>query len=436
MNDPTEIGIASLVLVLLVFLMSIVESSITRLSRLSLKVLAEKETDPRLALLGEIAKDRRHFLLPVQFGIQLLLIALTVLLFLIFASPSEALTPALLTLGAMFLVIVLFRQLLPRLITERNPERVLRKSIPFFSGVYRILNWCSFPIFAAVRAFSNNRNGETDNAADEETTEEEIQAYLGVGEEEGIFEQAESALIQSALLFGSTLVREIMTPRSEMVAIELNATIGELKDLMVSTKHSRIPVFREHIDQIQGIVYVRNLLGILTPDKETDSIAPLVNDALLVPETKKLAPLLKEMQENAEHMAIVINEFGAVAGLVTIEDVLEEIVGEIHDEDELRKVDIFYEGDRSYVVRGSVEIEDLEEVLNVHLEERDVTTFSGYLVDILGRVPVPGESISLEPFSVEILSSDRKRIHTMRVRLLDRTPDSQEEPKPLARREG
>lgn len=436
MNGPTEIGIASLILLLLVFLLSIVESSITRLSRLSLKVLAEKETDPRLALLEEIARDRRQFLLPVQLGIQLLLIALTVLLFLFFASPPRALTPALLTLAAMFPVIFLFRQLLPRLITERNPEGILRKSIPIFSRGYRILRWFSFPIFAAVRAFSNNRNGEAENGADEETTEEEIQAYLGVGEEEGIFEGTESALIQSALLFGSTLVREIMTPRSEMVAIDSGATIGELKDLMVSSKHSRIPVFREQIDQIQGIVYVRNLLGNLTPDQETESIAPLVNDALLVPETKRLAPLLKEMQESAEHMAIVINEFGAVAGLVTIEDVLEEIVGEIHDEDELRKVDIFYEGDHCYVVRGSVEIDDLEEVLNVKLEERDVATVSGYLVDILGRVPHPGESISLEPFAAEILSSDRKRIHTIRVRMANRAPEPLQEPKPLARREG
>src|SRR5690606_715007 len=246
-----------------------------------------------------------------------------------------------------------------------------------------------------------------------------------------IFERTESRLIQSALEFGNTLVREIMTPRNEIVAIEESATLGELRDLIVSSKHSRIPDNRERIDQIVGIVYVRNLLAALDPGEENETIRPLISEPLLVPETKNVSALLKEMQAQAEHMAIVINEYGAASGLVTIEDLLEEIVGEIRDEDELERIELLYEGGGNYIVRGGVEIEDLEEALGVDLGDPDVATVSGLVVGHLGRVPSPGERIVLNGLVVEILSSDRKRIHTMRIHLAtspSESSESEEEP--------
>jgi CBS domain containing-hemolysin-like protein len=252
---------------------------------------------------------------------------------------------------------------------------------------------------------------------DEEASEEEIQAYLGVGEEEGIIEEDESELIQSALEFGDTLVREIMTPRTEIVAIQEDATIQELKDVMVSSKFSRIPVYRERIDHIVGVVYVRNLLGYLGDGNGDDPITPLINRLWFVPETKKVSALLKEMQSNAAHMAVLIDEYTSVSGLVTIEDVLEEIVGDIRDEDELEKIDVAYAGEGNYIVHGGAEIEELEETLGVDLGEPDVTTVSGLIVDHLGKVPAPGEMIVLGGLSVEVLSSDRKKIQTMRVKV-------------------
>lgn len=412
-----------------IFLLSIVESAVTRMSRLSLKVLAERHTAPRFRLLEEISKDRRHFLIPLQFGNQVLLILVAVIgtLWLIEFNFSY---PALTSTLIMLAIVVFFRQLFPRLLTQNNPERVLLGILPWFSGLYRTLYWASYPLVAVLTKFLSTdaelraRNGN----GDEEASEEEIQAYLGVGEEEGIFERTESRLIQSALEFGNTLVREIMTPRNEIVAIEESATLGELRDLIVSSKHSRIPVYRERIDQIVGIVYVRNLLGALDPGQEGETIRPLISEALLVPETKNVSALLKEMQAQAEHMAIVINEYGAVSGLVTIEDLLEEIVGEIRDEDELQRIELLYEGDGNYIVRGSVEIEDLEEAMGVNLGDPDVATVSGLVVGHLGRVPAPGERIVLKDLVVEILSSDRKRIHTMRIHLATPPSTSEEEP--------
>lgn len=403
-------------LTLLLFCLSVVEHCVTRISRVALRALAETVTDPKVGLLEEIARDRIHFLVPLQFGIQVLQVSLTVLMAALFAA-ARVDSPFLLALLSAVSVVLLFRQLIPRLITQGDPEKVLLTVLPLFTGFYRVLRWLSSPLLAILRvAHASRMRNHLPNAHDEETTEEEIQAYLGVGREEGILEGEESALIESALEFRTTLAREIMTPRAEIVAIEETAVISQLRSVMVLSKHSRIPVYRENLDQIVGVVYVRNLLAHLEEGTGNDPITPLINNAWFVPETKRVLELLKEMQTHAEHVAIVINEYGAVSGLVTIEDIVEEIVGEIRDEDELQEVDLRYEADGTYLVRGGVEIEELEAALDVDLGDIDVATVSGLVVGHLGRVPPAGEKVNLHGLEVEVLSSDRKRIHTMRVR--------------------
>lgn len=420
--------LATILLITLVWFLSLVEFCIIKPSRLALRVLAERETDKRLSLLKEIARDRSHFLLPVQVGIQFVLVV--VALWIPLQLQSKEVEPwVILSFLILVLLISLFRELLPRWMTHRDPERVLIRILPLITPLYRVLRWCTWPLIALLARINNQANRQNGMESEEEASEEEIQAYLGVGEEEGIFEEEESRLIQSALEFRSTLVREIMTPRTEIVAIDERATIGELKDLIVASKHSRIPVYRESIDQIVGIVYVRNLLSYLEAGKENHPITPLLNEALFVPETKKVSELLPDMQAGAEHMAIAISEYGAVSGLVTIEDVLEEIVGEIHDEDELQRMDLVYEGNGSYIVRGGVEIGDLEEALAVDLGDVPVSTVSGLIVSHLGKVPVAGEVLKIQDLQVEILSSDRKKINTMRVRL---SPESEKVNRPAA----
>jgi CBS domain containing-hemolysin-like protein len=315
----------------------------------------------------------------------------------------------------MLTVVSVFHQLIPRLLTHRSPDTVLLRLLPSFAVAYKVLYWISYPVTGVLaKLTAKNRTHEPE----EETTDEEIQAYLGVGEEEGIFESTETRLIQSALEFGDTLVREIMTPRSEIVGIEENATLSELRNVMVTTKHSRIPVYRDTLDQIIGMAHVRNLLSHMEIGSKEESISPIVQEILVVPETKHVSPLLTELQEQAQQMAIVANEYGTVSGLVTVEDLLEEIVGEIHDEDESRRIDMVYEGAGQYVVRGGIEIDDLEEALGIHYGEHDASTVSGLVVDRLGKVPNPGETIVLDGTRIEILSSDRKRIHKLRVSVL------------------
>lgn len=411
---------------ILLFFFSVVESSIGRLSHLSLRVLAEKEKG-RLGMLQAIASDRSQFLLPLQFGNQILLVAIALLTGFGFVGSNMRYAPFW-AIVAMVGMIGLFRQLLPALIAQSGPEKVLLWLLPFFRYFYMALRWISAPIFIVLRAVSraSEEKAQLLLENEDEASDEEIQAYLDVGEEEGIIEEDESKLIQSALEFGDTSVRAIMTPRTEIVAIEEKATLTELKDLIVSSKFSRVPVYRERVDQVVGVVYVRNLLSYLDEGRGEEPITPLTKKAWFIPETKKVSQLLREMQSSAEHLAIVINEYTAVTGLVTIEDVIEEIVGEIRDEDEAEKVDLVDQGEQGYIVNGGAEIKELEEALEMDLGEPYVTTVSGLVVEYLGKVPSVGEKVVLNGLLVEILSSDQKKIQSMRIRKIEESAQREE----------
>lgn len=406
-------------LIIVLFFLSLIESSIARLSQVSLKVLAEKREHEKIQLLENISKDRIQFLLPLQFGIQVVqsVIAVLVSTLCLMSALPYAVGWALLI---MLTVVFLFHQLIPKMLIRGDPGRVLLRLLPFFGKCYQFLEWLSVPLSAILSsAHATQKKRQISTSQEEEPNEKEIEAYIDVGEEEGIIEEAESELIQSALEFGNTLIKEIMTPRADMVAIEEGANLSELQELMITSKHSRIPVYRDQPDQIVGVAYLRNVLARVREGKGQESITRLVTKPMLVPETQRVSKLLKEMQENTEHVAIVVNEYGVVSGLVTIEDVVEEIVGEIRDEDELQKTDLIREAGGSYIVCGRAEIEDLERALQVNLGDRKVTTVSGLVVGHLGRVPRPGERVKLNGIQIEIVSSDRRKIHTVRVTRLD-----------------
>ena len=415
MSYLVELEFFTIVLLLLVLLfLSTLEAVISRLSRLTLRILAKREGEIAGGLVKRIVRDRGQFLLPLEFGSHLAQVGLAVLITSMLLGGAWPYAPLVAFLILLFTVFI-FRHLVPKIVAQSDPEQLLARLLPPLSRCYPILLWLSVPLASSLRLFQRwSRPEDEDGSQEEEATEEEIEAYIGVGEEEGIFEEEESDLIQSALEFGSTLVKEIMTPRTEIVAAEEQTTISELKELVVSSKHSRIPIYRGSLDQIVGLVYVRNLLTHLKESGGDDPIAPLVKKPLYVPETKKVPELLKEMQGQAEHMAIVINEYGTVSGLVTIEDVLEEIVGEIWDEDEMRRVDVVYEGEGNYMVRGGVEVDELEDTLGLDLGETDVTTISGFVVAHLGKVPSAGEVFSINGTQVEILSADERKISAMR----------------------
>jgi len=232
-----------------------------------------------------------------------------------------------------------------------------------------------------------------------------------------VHDQDAGRLIDSVARFSKLLVRDVMTPRPDLVAVAAGASVGELRRLLRETKYSRLPVYGENLDDIQGVVSVRNLMeheG--TPE---EAIRPLVREALLVPETKKLADLLKELQSRRLTFAIVIDEYGATAGLVTMEDIVEELVGEIKDEYDVETEPISVEADGAVLVSGRVNLDRLEEALEAGLAGGDeVGTVGGLVSTVFGRIPRVGEHIAFRGFQIEVVDAEDKRVNRVRFRKL------------------
>jgi CBS domain containing-hemolysin-like protein len=224
------------------------------------------------------------------------------------------------------------------------------------------------------------------------------------------------------------MVREVMTPRPDIVAIDANATVGELQALAREQQYSRIPVFRETLDNIVGFISIKDL--ILLPDTApSQPITPLIRPAYFVPETKRVPELLQEFQRKRVQAAIVVDEYGGTAGLVTLEDLLEEIVGEIRDEYDIESEPVLQEEDGSFVFSGRTHVRELAERLKVEIEEGEgYETVGGYLLAHVGRVPAAGETFEIDGLSVEVLEAERRRITRVRVRRRQNVPVSVPEP--------
>jgi CBS domain containing-hemolysin-like protein len=248
----------------------------------------------------------------------------------------------------------------------------------------------------------------------EEEQDEAAEAYLEAGEQEGLIEGDERRLIQSIVEFGDTLVREVMTPRPDIVAIRAEATLSELRVLLREQTYSRIPVFKESLDNILGFVFVKDLIQLT--GAEDREITSLMRSAYFVPETKQVSDLLKEFQRQQVQMAIVVDEYGGTAGLVTIEDLLEEIVGEIRDEYDEESEPITDEGEGAFVFTGKVNVGEMADRLGVEIEPAGFETVGGFVLSHLGRVPVAGEHFDLDGLAIEVLEAERRRVNKVRIR--------------------
>src|SRR2546423_13793906 len=333
-----ELAISFFLLLALTVLAS-VDMAFGQLSDVGLRRLAaeaEEHPNARYApLLKEILEKRGRFSLPLSAAIQILLVVFSVLVTYIslrwFSGSSLALF---ISLISGLVLAGIFRQFMPRLISLRNPEGKLLRLLPVLRPFYRALTFAAEPWH---RSFDRLRKHEEmeEGTAEEEPDDagDDIQALIDVGEAEGIIEEEERELIHSAIEFGDTRVSEVMTPCTEIVALPKTATVREVRNLMIESRHSRLPVYRDQIDNVEGIIYVRDLLPSLATGKADTPFAPFIRPVFFVPETKPVAKLLREMQKAHQYLAMVVDEYGGVAGLVTVEDILEEIVGEIEDED-------------------------------------------------------------------------------------------------------
>jgi len=220
-------------------------------------------------------------------------------------------------------------------------------------------------------------------------------------------------MIHSIFEFGDTIVREVMVPRPDMVAVESKATVEEVLDLIIKVGHSRVPVYEDGIDNVVGLVYAKDLLIYLNKAKPGQTAAvlkKLMRAAYFVPETKRVSELLKEMQQKKTHMAIVLDEYGGTAGLVTIEDLLEEIVGEIFDEYDLEEAMVEILSDDSYRIDGRAPMDEVRELLGVDLPEYGGETIGGFVYDLVGHIPVPGEVVEYDSLRFEVEKVTGRRI--------------------------
>ncbi|MGA3208333.1 MAG: hemolysin family protein [Syntrophales bacterium] len=249
--------------------------------------------------------------------------------------------------------------------------------------------------------------------------EEEIQSIIDAGEEKGLIDQQSGEMIQSILEFRDTVVREVMIPRTEMVAIRSDATIEEILELTIKFGHTRIPVYAENVDNIAGILNVKDLLKFWSkPITETDILSSL-RKPYYIPETKNTDHLLHELKQKKYHMAIVIDEYGGTSGLVTLEDLIEEIVGEIHDEHDAKKGNIVELSDGYTIIDGRVEIEAVEDYLGLKFQEGKFETLGGFILNLLRKIPVTGEVIHVDNLEMIIDSADERSVKKVKLRRLD-----------------
>lgn len=247
-------------------------------------------------------------------------------------------------------------------------------------------------------------------------TEDQIHSIIDVGEQEGVINQYEHAMIDAVLDLGDTLVREILVPRTEMVAVEITTPVTEVLDTIIEAGHSRIPVYENDVDHITGILYAKDLLKLWGKLPEEISIRSICRKAYFIPETKTTADLLKEFKLRRVHMAVAVDEYGGTSGIVTIEDILEEIVGEIQDEhDPVEQSGMSRLDDGSYIFDARSHIEDVEEELDVQLPRGDYDTLGGFLSHLLGHVPAQGEQGTYEKILFTVEEADARKVSTIRV---------------------
>ncbi|HOD97388.1 MAG TPA: hemolysin family protein [Syntrophales bacterium] len=257
--------------------------------------------------------------------------------------------------------------------------------------------------------------------------EEEIQAIIDAGEEDGLIDPQSGEMIQSILEFKDTVVREVMVPRTEIVAVSAGATIEEIVRIISIYGHTRMPVYRGDIDHIIGVVNVKDLLKFWSREVTEKDFLSILRKPYYIPETKNISQLLHELKQKKYHLAIIIDEYGGTAGLVTLEDLMEEIIGEIHDEHDTQEPGIVEETDGYTLVDGRVEIEELEEYFGVTFDEGKYETLGGLILNTVKRIPAAGETIIVDNFEMTIVAADERRIKKVRIRKI-RKEDEQNSP--------
>ena len=385
-----------------------VQAAFSALMRLSLRLMAERGgRDDRL---GRYLDDPLQLFIPVR----ILIGVCTVLaggLIARLSTVDNAVAVATFCVSLIAFVMVC-EHLLPMLLTRRNPEKVIDFLLPAFHPIARAMR----PLtgWLAERSGARGDREVQGPGTDADAASKASGGFDDQGDDGAISEAEGRELLHSIVDFTEAVVREVMTPRPDIVAIRADASLGDLRTLFREEQYSRIPVYRGDLDDIVGIVFVKDLAAL--PPSAEPPLTTLMRSAYMVPESKRVAELLKEMQRRQAQTAIVVDEHGGTAGLVTVEDLLEEIVGEIRDEYDVEADTVTDEGQGVFVFNGKVAVDEVEDRLGVRIEREGFETVGGYLLAHLGRMPYVGETFEVDDLAVEVVEVERRRITKVRVR--------------------
>lgn len=392
--------------------LALIETAFGLLMRLPERLEAERETESE-ALEAYLA-DPIRFFVPARLMHGTLVVLLVTLLSQVVGT---GFTGWLVVLGISAALAISLGQVLPALIVRRSPERFLELLLPAFTAVAAVFGPFTALVIGWTGPAQTRRpsNGDTGRLPMQDVNGNETPAAEG----------DENRLLRAVVNFGETLVREVMTPRPDIVAIPADSTVDDLRRLVREQEYSRLPVYRENLDDIVGLIVVKDLIQMTADPDGTRKISEMMRSPAFVPETKRVVDLLREFQQGRLQLAIVVDEYGGTAGLVTVEDIVEELVGEIHDEYDSDVEPVVRESDDTFVFSAKVGIEEVSERLGLEIEEGAFETIGGFVLSRVGRVPAVGERFEFEGLEVEILEAERRRIHKIRLRRLPQVADQE-----------
>jgi CBS domain containing-hemolysin-like protein len=328
------------------------------------------------------------------------------------------------TVLAAILGVVLLEGLVARMFALWNPRLALRLTAGVVRGAHMLLYPVMHPLVSlGNKAAVNHQRSEEDR---EEEQEEEVEALIEVGEREGLLEAEEGEMMRGIVDLDEKIVREIMTPRTGIEALPTESTVSLARAKLLASGHSRLPVYHGSIDNVVGVLHARDLFHAWEKNQEGQTVAQYLRPAVFVPETLSAAELLSEIRQKTQ-LAMVVDEYGGTAGLVTLQDLLEEIVGDIRDEHDKEEELVRKEDDNSWLINAIAHVEELEEMFGIEFDERDFDTVGGLVVSSFGRVPLEGESLEAHGLLLEIVKADPRRVHMVRVRRVSSTEEDRQE---------
>jgi len=366
----------------------------------------EQKVEPKL----KVSRSRASLSMAILVQLTMAAIAMVVG-FTVFSDNAWSIQEILQATLSLILIVIVFNRFLPFVFFSRTEGSWLARWVPLL----RVMIYAVLPV-TLVLGFLQSVTSLTRQQAEEqpESPAEAVDALIEAGQEEGIIQASDRDLIQSVVEFSGKTVREAMKPRPEMLAVPVSTSVEQFVETLRARPFSRVPVYRDSIHNIVGIVYAQDVLQVPDTEARSRTVESLMRkDVYFVPESKLGSDLLREMRKGNIRIAIVVDEYGGVAGLVTIEDLVEEIVGEIRDEHE--KSNVVKESDHSYIVPGNMDVDHLDELFGIRPEKKEATTVAGLVSELAGRIPQKGEVIEEDGLRFEILDSTDRRVERVRI---------------------